>query len=117
MVHVRLERLFQADAHHPLRGLHGQRRVGGDLGRHLASGRHQLVVLDDLVDQPQRQRLFGAQHLAPEGDLGRLGPADEAGQQPGAAAFRQHAALAEDSGQLRRVEEMRMSQPSARSMP
>src|SRR2546425_3565389 len=59
VVDVRLERLLQAEAHHALGGLNGERGVGGDFGGHLPGSGHELVQLDDLVDESEGERFFG----------------------------------------------------------
>ena len=103
VVHVLLERLGLGGAHHPLDRPHGQRRVGGDLGGQLARPIGELGVGHHVVHQTQLERLGGTQRAPGEGDLGGLGVADHARQQPGAAALGQDAALGEAGVQLGRL--------------
>ena len=65
MVHAGFERFVHGEAHHALGGLHGQRRVLGDLfGQSVAEG-HQVVVVNDVVDEAGFQRFLRAQGLTP----------------------------------------------------
>ena len=105
VVDVLLERLGLGHAHHALDGPHRERRVGGDLDGQLSGGVGQLGVGHDPVHETELERLLGQQRAAREGDLGRLGVADEPGQQPRAAALGQDAPLGEagvELGRLRR---------------
>ena len=119
VVHVRLEGLVEGHAHHALRRLHGERRVRRDL-----LGQRAHLLLEELV-RARRGSRGRARGTPPRRACGpvkaisrRLRPADEARQQPGAAALGQHAALREGRRRASRVSAaMRMSQPSARSMP
>src|SRR5437867_13049702 len=58
VVHVRLERLLEAEAHHALRRLHCQRGVGGDFSGKLSSCGHELIRLDDVAHEAGFERFL-----------------------------------------------------------
>ncbi len=58
VVHVRLERLLHAEPHHPLRRLHGERRVLRHLRRERARFVHEPVGRHHLADEPVLERLL-----------------------------------------------------------
>ena len=97
---VGIEGFVHAHAHHALGRAHGHGRVGGDLARHGQGGIGHLVGRHDGVHQPFGQALIGRQRAAGKDDLGSLGPAEHARQEPGATAFGQDAALHESRRQL-----------------
>ena len=101
MVHGRLEALFHPQAHHALGRLHAQGRVVRDLTGDLHGLLHQVVVGYDAVHEAEFERLLGIEHIAEERDFRGLGPAEQAGEIPAAAGFREHAALREDGAHLR----------------
>ena len=88
MVHVRLERLLEAEAHHALRRLHCQRGVGGDFSGKLSSCGHELIRLDDVAHEAGFERFLRGKGAPGESDLGRFPPADQSREEPGAAALR-----------------------------
>ena len=102
MVGVALEVLGQPMTEQALHLLYRQRRVAGDRRCPAFRFGHELVVVDDLVDEAELERAFCVQVLPEERDLAGLGPAQETWQLPGAAALRDHAHLSEPGHQLRR---------------
>ena len=98
---VLLERLALAHAHHALCGPHCERRISGDLAGHVHRHLHQLVAADHMVDEPEFEAFVGVQGAPGEGQFGRFCVADDAGEQPRAAALGDDAALGEGGGQLR----------------
>src|SRR5712691_10746408 len=68
--------LLQHLAHDALRGAHGERRVGGDLGAVFPGKSFQVRNRDHMVDEPHVLRLLRAELPAGDHDLARVGRAD-----------------------------------------
>ena len=94
VLHVVVEFLGKARAHHSLARLDGERSVASDFIRERQGFLQQQLVGNDAIEQAQFQALRGFECATGEDDLGCLRPADETGQEPGAAALGQHADVA-----------------------
>src|SRR6267378_5951242 len=68
--------LLQHLAHDALRGAHGERRVGGDLGAVFPGESFQVRNRDHMVDEPHVLRLLRGELPAGNHDLARVGRAD-----------------------------------------
>src|SRR5712691_3925050 len=68
--------LLQHLADDALRGAHGERRVGGDLGAVLPGESFQVRNRDHMVDEPHVLRLLRGELPGGEHDLARIGRAD-----------------------------------------
>src|SRR5207244_8677464 len=68
--------LLQHLAHDALRGAHGERRVGGDLGAVFPGESFQVRSRDHVVDEPHVPRLLRGELPAGNHDLARVGRAD-----------------------------------------
>mmetsp|Transcript_69586 Transcript_69586/g.163549 ORF Transcript_69586/g.163549 Transcript_69586/m.163549 type:complete len:263 (+) Transcript_69586:2507-3295(+) len=87
----------------------GAGRQAGQLLRHRHRGVQQFGVGHHAADQPQPLRVDRLELVAEQGQLQRLGTAHETRQQPGAAAVRHQADLAEgldEAGAFRRQHEV-----------
>src|SRR2546426_1720624 len=68
--------LLQHLAHDALRGSHGERRVGGDLGAVFPGESFQVRSRDHMVDEPHVLRLLRGELPSGDHDLARIGGAD-----------------------------------------
>lgn len=112
-----VEILGKADAHHALGRLDRERCIGGDLGSKRTGARHQFGVRDDVIGQAHIEAFLCRERAAGEDDLGGFCPAEHTRQNH----------VPPDSGTIPRLtnaaasfalsDMMRMSQPSAVSMP
>ena len=94
------EAFIQPHPHHPLGCQHRQRCIGGNFLGHGPSLGSDLVGRNHMVGEALGQAIGRAERAAGEDDFRRLGPAEHARQEPGAAAFRHDPTLDEGGGQL-----------------
>lgn len=100
MVDVLLEGLGLGGSHHALDGAYREGRVGRDLGGERSNGVGELVGFGHRIHESEVESLVGGESATGETDLGGLGVADDAGQQPGSAALGKDASFGETGVEL-----------------